>query len=169
MAAFTEDQQSHMDWEILRNSSVSLYLNRQYLEEDVQWFRENHYRVYAFDCTTWFSRDSMHSDFQSTLSFPGYYGRNLDALWDCLSAMSIPDEGGALLVLDGFNGYAKNCGAVPTHSGKPEAEVILDILASASRYFSLTGKRFIWFSLMIRGCDSSDWAVRRLNGTGASG
>jgi hypothetical protein len=157
-----------MDWEILRNSSVSLYLNRQYLEEDVQWFRENHYRVYAFDCTTWFSRDSMHSDFQSTLSFPGYYGRNLDALWDCLSAMSIPDEGGALLVLDGFNGYAKNCGAVPTHSGKPEAEVILDILASASRYFSLTGKRFItlvqsddpWMRFERLGGASTQWNRR---------
>ena len=110
----------------------------------------------------------MHSDFQSTLSFPGYYGRNLDALWDCLSAMSIPDEGGALLVLDGFNGYAKNCGAVPTHSGKPEAEVILDILASASRYFSLTGKRFItlvqsddpWMRFERLGGASTQWNRR---------
>ena len=33
------------------------------------------------------SRDRAHDEIAHALSLPEYYGRNLDALWDCLSAM----------------------------------------------------------------------------------
>ncbi len=168
MAAFTEDQQNRLDWEILRDGSISLYRDHRFLNKDIQWFRENLYEVYSFDCTAWLLKNDMYADFQSTLSFPAYFGRNLDALADCLSDLAILDEGGLAVVLDGFNAYAKNCGAALTHSGRPEAEVILDILAHASRTFSLAGKRLVtlvqtndpWMRFERLGGQSTQWNRR---------
>jgi len=33
------------------------------------------------------TRESAHDELARVLSFPDYYGRNLDALWDCVSTM----------------------------------------------------------------------------------
>jgi len=32
----------------------------------------------------------MHQHLQERLSFPDYYGQNLDALWDCLNYVDLP-------------------------------------------------------------------------------
>ena len=32
----------------------------------------------------------MHQQLQECLSFPDYYGQNLDALWDCLNYIDLP-------------------------------------------------------------------------------
>ena len=37
------------------------------------------------------SREAAHAHIAETLALPEYYGRNLDALWDCLSEMSGAD------------------------------------------------------------------------------
>lgn len=34
----------------------------------------------------------IHEKIQEGLEFPNYYGRNLDALWDCLTDMDAPVE-----------------------------------------------------------------------------
>ncbi|MBO5066568.1 MAG: barstar family protein [Clostridia bacterium] len=34
----------------------------------------------------------IHEKIQEGLKFPGYYGKNLDALWDCLTDMDSPVE-----------------------------------------------------------------------------
>ncbi len=36
------------------------------------------------------NRDELHNTIAWQLQFPDYYGRNLDALWDLLSAWSTP-------------------------------------------------------------------------------
>ena len=36
---------------------------------------------------TMISRDRAHDEIAHGLSLPDYYGRNLDALWDCVSSM----------------------------------------------------------------------------------
>jgi Barstar (barnase inhibitor) len=81
----------------------------------------------------------MHADFQRTLSFPAYYGVNLNALNDCLSDLPVPEAGGIALSFTQFEKYAIGAGADLMVSGRPAAEVVVDILADTSRYFLLTG------------------------------
>lgn len=35
--------------------------------------------------------EGLHEMFKETFDFPDYYGRNLDALWDCLTDLSIDE------------------------------------------------------------------------------
>lgn len=42
----------------------------------------------VIDCISVSSRADLHQIFAEALSFPDYYGKNLDALYDCLTGMS---------------------------------------------------------------------------------
>lgn len=42
------------------------------------------------DCSVITSREVLHDTFASTLHFPYWYGRNLDALYDCLTGIGEP-------------------------------------------------------------------------------
>lgn len=145
MAAFVQQDRygDRLDWKILCDGSIALYWRREFLDEDIHWLRQQNYQVFSFDCERWASREEMHADFQRALKFPDYYGKNLDALNDCLRDLSVPDAGGIGLALTRFDAYAKGPGAEILGSGRPEAEIVLDILAGVSRYFLLTGRRFL--------------------------
>jgi hypothetical protein len=144
MAIFAdnEEDKTRVDWHILRDGSVSLYLRPQYLNEDVEWLRRHGYQIFQCDCSQWTTEEAMHAGFQQALSFPAYYGKNVNALADCLSDLPVPDAGGTALVLHRFDAYAKGAGTAPMHFGRTEGEVVLDILALTSKNFMLRGKRF---------------------------
>lgn len=42
----------------------------------------------TIDCSNIRSREDLHRLFQEALSFPEWYGSNLDALYDCLTEIS---------------------------------------------------------------------------------
>lgn len=42
------------------------------------------------DALTMSNREALHERLKTAFGFPDYYGRNLDALWDLLSAWSTP-------------------------------------------------------------------------------
>lgn len=44
----------------------------------------------TIDCRGCIPRSALHETFANALSFPDHYGRNLDALHDCLTALSQP-------------------------------------------------------------------------------
>jgi hypothetical protein len=140
-----------------------LYRDPAILAQDMRWLTNEKYQLYSLDCQRWISDDLMHADWQLILSFPDYYGRNLDAFNDCLSDLSVPDVGGTALVLGRFDAYSKKAGAVVMHSGRTGAEVVLDILARTSRYFLLTGRRF--FTLVHTNDPTADYG--RLGGESA--
>jgi hypothetical protein len=149
MAPFTnarEDWQ-RLDWQILRDGGITLYCRPKYLAEDVQWLASRNYAIYNFDCAKWRSDDELYSDFASVLRLSEWWGRdwgrNLDALDDCLSDLPIRDDGGAALVLRRFDAYARGCGAALVSSGGSRADALLDIVVRASRLFLLTGKRLL--------------------------
>jgi hypothetical protein len=129
MAAFDAQDQTKeaLDWVIMRDGGIALYWRREYLGEDLEWFRQQNYQLYSFNCEKWTS-GGMHADFERTLSFPSYYGSNLDALWDCLQDLSVPQRGGTLVVLNRFDAFQKGCGAALLPSGRAEGEIVLDIL-----------------------------------------
>jgi ribonuclease inhibitor len=39
------------------------------------------------------SQEDLHGQIAAALEFPSYYGKNLDALWDCLSDYTISLQG----------------------------------------------------------------------------
>ena len=44
-------------------------------------------KEYIIDGAKMTSRAAAHDELARALSLPAYYGRNLDALWDCVSTM----------------------------------------------------------------------------------
>jgi len=40
------------------------------------------------DCSKIYTKEDLHRIFRETLSFPDWYGNNLDALYDCLTDIS---------------------------------------------------------------------------------
>lgn len=47
-------------------------------------------KTVVIDGREMYSRDAAHAYLANVLSFPGYYGKNLDALYDCLTDISEP-------------------------------------------------------------------------------
>lgn len=69
------------------------------------------------------------------LGFPGHFGHNLDALYDCLAELADNVESGLLLVLEGASGYAR---AEPEEFG-----AAVDVLRDAADYWKETGKTLV--------------------------
>jgi Barstar (barnase inhibitor) len=137
------DDWQRLDWQILRDGGIQLYWRREYLIEDSQWLAKHDYDVFEFACETWESQDDMFSDFARVLRLPDYVGRNFDALDECISDLPLTESRGAAIVLAGFDAYAAGAGAAPMERLRNEAEVLLDIIASASRFHLLNGNRLV--------------------------
>ena len=54
---------------------------------------------FILDCSKMVSMSEIHEQLKNTLPLPGYYGKNLDALWDILSELSEPME----IILENFS------------------------------------------------------------------
>jgi hypothetical protein len=124
-----------VDWKLLQNGAVTLYFRLHVLAADVEWLENHGYRVDSFDCSVWVGQREMHEAFSSKLEFPEYYGRNLNALNDCLGDIEIPDDGGRVLVLNKYDSFAAKF--------PPVAWSVLDIMETNSRQVLLLGKRLI--------------------------
>jgi RNAse (barnase) inhibitor barstar len=137
VATFTDDPSEfqRLDWRLLQNGPVVLYLRRDVLEPDLAWLQEHHYEVKWLDCLAWSDERSMHLAMASTLSFPDYYGMNLNALNDCVSDLGIPAEGGLVLVFSRFDAFSSR--------HEDAAQGVLDILAGNARRFLLFGRRLL--------------------------
>jgi hypothetical protein len=85
-----EDQAKEaLDWVILRDGGITLYWRREYLQEDLKWFRQQNYQLYSFNCEKWTS-GGMQADLGRTLNFSSYYGRHLDAFQKGRGAALLP-------------------------------------------------------------------------------
>jgi RNAse (barnase) inhibitor barstar len=149
-----------LDWQILRDGGISLYWRAEYLAEDAQWLSNHDYNLYDFDCATWVSREDMFSDFGRALHFPEWWGRNFDALDDCITELELPESPGAAIVLRHFDVYAFHAEARTLPSGETEAVVLLDMLASASRFHLLNGRRLV----VLVQSDDPELTLKKLGG-----
>ena len=139
MAAFSTDQSEwqRLDLRLLQNSPVALYFRPGVLNEDTAWLRAEGYQIDEFDCATWHAEPDFHTDIAARLAFPDYYGRNLNAFNDCIGDIEVPDAGGKAIVFRRFDLFAQRQPRV--------AQVILDIMASASWHHLLFGRRLLTF------------------------
>ncbi len=85
----------------------------------------------------------MFSDFARVLRWPDYFGRNFDALDECIADLPLTENRGAVMVLTRFDAYAAGSGSAPMEGVKNEAEAVLDSIASASRFHLLNGNRLV--------------------------
>ena len=143
MAIFKAGEENDLDYVAVRDGGVLLYRKLNYIEEDIQWLRERNYRIYEFDCAAWTSEMALHENLRSALSFPDYYGNNLNALDECMSDdLVVPDPGGLVLVLNHYDRIFKPASGLASE-GRGTAEVVLSIFADAVRYHMLFGRRLL--------------------------
>jgi RNAse (barnase) inhibitor barstar len=137
MAVFQDQPTTwqRLDWRLLQHGAISMYLRPVVLEDDISWLVENGYRLDRLDCSGWVDKDVAHTALSEALAFPDYYGRNLDALVDCMSVLEVPSEAGRVIVFERFD--------VPAATLGDFAYVVLDIMASTARDKLLFGQRLI--------------------------
>lgn len=151
MAVFKADEvhDEQLDWTILRDGGVCLYWRQEILTDELNWLKLNGYKIISFEvaewqsASEWESRRRMHESLKAQLSFPDYYGKNLDALDECmLDDLVVPDSGGLALVLNHYDRFSH---PVHTHASDEIsiAEVVLSIFAKAVRYHMLFGRRLL--------------------------
>ena len=135
MSVFRDNPEEwqRLDLSLLKNGSIHLYYCPSVLREDVEWLRGHGYRLDSFDCSRWETEQVMHEELASRLEFPGYYGKNLDALNDCLSDMPVPDNGGRILVFNRYDAFTANVQKVAWH--------VLDIIDRNAWLHLLFGRR----------------------------
>lgn len=127
---------SRVDWAILIQGSISLYYDENILEKDLDWLKNNEYRVINLDFNTIKSTKKFHEIVKKVCEFPDYYGENMSALSDCLMHdLEIPFESGCVLVLKKYNIF---------YEKEPDfAHDILERLDETSRRRILMGERLI--------------------------
>lgn len=143
MSAFDPEADLGQDlgFRLLRNTPVTLFYRRHILEETSAWLAEHGYQITVLDASSWSAEADLHRDVAQALSFPDYYGRNLNALNDCLRDVVTQDYGwdphatGLVLVFTGYDTFAAKC-------PRP-AQIVLDLLAQHSRVAALFGRRMI--------------------------
>jgi RNAse (barnase) inhibitor barstar len=151
MAVFKADElhDEQLDWTILRDGGVCLYWRQEILTDELNWLKSNEYKIISFEAAEWQSASEweserrMHESLKAQLSFPDYYGKNLDALDECmLDDLVVPDSGGLALVLNHYDRFS-NPVDLPASGERRTAEVVLSIFAKAVRYHMLFGRRLL--------------------------
>lgn len=143
MGAFDPDawQRDPPDLRLLAPASVRLFWRRTVLDETTTWLRRDGYQVTELDAARWLAASDLHDAFADAFDFPEHYGRNLDALADCLGEVatygygSSPAAAGLVLTLHRYDTYAS---ADPDTAG-----AVLDIFAGAARTGLLIGHRML--------------------------
>lgn len=143
MSAFDPDawRRHQLDYSLLAESSVRLFWRRAVLDEAAGWLRRHAYQVVELDAADWRNDTDMHNAFAAALGFPRHYGRNLDALNDCLSEVAGYEYGssrsatGLVLVIRRYDAFA---------AARPDtAAAVLDIVATTARAGLLIGHRIL--------------------------
>jgi hypothetical protein len=130
-----------LDFLLVRNSVVTLFWRTSLFAEATNWMRQNGYTTVSLDASTWQSDDDLHRDIAAALGFPDYYGKNLDALNDCLRDVVGYEYGttreatGLAITFAGYDTFARR---------RPRtAQIVLDIVADQARRAMLTGHRML--------------------------
>jgi hypothetical protein len=90
--------------------------------------------LYRVDARPARTRSAVLGLLSRTLAFPSWFGRNWDALEDCLTDLSWIEAPGLVIVIEGFSTYAK---------ADPDGfAILLDIFKSSAEYWRGEGRPF---------------------------
>jgi hypothetical protein len=130
-----------LDFRLMFNSFVTLFWREHLLTEATEWMRTHGYTVKSLDAGGWNTDEDLHRDIATALDFPDYYGRNLNALNDCLRDVvdyaygTTRDATGLLITFAGYDAF--------TRKRPRTAQIVLDIMADRAREAMLTGHRML--------------------------
>ncbi|WP_338891929.1 barstar family protein [Rhodococcus sovatensis] len=130
-------QRQGFDWGLLQNGFVHTCRDRFTLDTAASNLADLNYLIHTFDAGSWSDVADMHTAFAETMSFPAYYGRNLDALNDVLSDVSRysygsdPHSAGTVVTIAGFDSLLQ--------LDRRTALLVLDIFARQARLAALYG------------------------------
>jgi hypothetical protein len=74
------------------NAFLYLYVRRSYFDEDLTILRAHGWGHVALDASHWQDGDAMDDAFATAFGFPEYYGRNFNALLDCMRGTAAGGE-----------------------------------------------------------------------------
>ena len=120
---------------------MTLFWRTSLLDEAIEWFDQAGYTIVRLDARRWNTPAEMHQDIAAALDFPDYYGRNLDALNDCLGDVidytygTSQTAAGLLVTISGYDTFV--------HASPHTAQAVLDIIAGNARLGALTGHRLL--------------------------
>ncbi len=144
MAAWDADGEiTHpVDFRLVRDGFVTMFWQPSLSDDTLDHLRSRAYRVVEFDGRAWSSAADMYEDLASQLGFPDYFGRNLDALNDCMGDVVSGSYGwdaatdtGLVIALKAFDAFAER--------DRRTAQIVLDIVATRARFAMLIGHRII--------------------------
>ena len=116
MAAFDLDAvtQHPPDFQLVAGGGATLFLRETVLHEAEQALQDLGYAHVVLDAHAWRDASDLHEAVADALAFPSYYGRNFDALDDCLGDVAHGDYGwspatstGLMTVVRGFGDFAR--------------------------------------------------------------
>ncbi|GEL94042.1 barstar family protein [Cellulomonas composti] len=129
------------DFNLVRGGGVALYLDPAVLREAEEGLETLAYDRTHIDAATW-DELTLHDAVAAALDFPNYYGRNLDAMADCLGDVAHGDYGwnvertGLAVTLANFGVFARR---------QPDlATALADLFTATSRYGLVFGHRLLW-------------------------
>jgi|LNFM01.1.fsa_nt_gb RNAse (barnase) inhibitor barstar len=91
-------------------------------------------RYFTLDASSARTKSQVLGLLGRTLAFPSWFGRNWDALEDCLTDLSWIDEAGIVMHVEGYTSYAES---------DPDGFIILlDIFKTSAEYWRGEGRGF---------------------------
>ena len=143
MASFPlgADVGQRLDWVLLQNGFVTLFWNNSIFGDTQDELDSEGYQVIGLDATGWTTDERMYDDISAAFDLPGYFGRNLNAVVDCLRDVARFDYGadptatGTVVAIERIDALGQRSTDL--------ARQLLDVLADAGRYAMLFGHRFI--------------------------
>jgi Barstar (barnase inhibitor) len=129
------------DWELLQNGLVTLFCSKRIFDADIAELADIGYHVVELDAGEWGTTEAALLAIGMAFDFPDYYGRNMNALVDCLRDVATFDYGsdpastGTVVAIDRLEALARR---------DPDLVwSLLNILADTGRQALLIGHRFI--------------------------
>jgi hypothetical protein len=118
-----------------------MFFSTEVLRSNVAWLSDHGYRVVHLEASRWRIEQDVHADLALALNFPDYYGRNLDALNECLSDVAGCDYGfseadaGLVLVMRGIDRFMQR---------QPRLALdLMDAVVGTARGAALFGHRIL--------------------------
>ena len=142
MPVFPRDLASpQLDFFLMRDSVVTLFWREDLFDEALSELRNLGYKVITLESEVFPDVEALLVAIGRALNFPDYFGRNLDALNDCLRDVatfdygSDPDSTGTVMSFRHYDRIVK--------LGRDGAEAILDIFTDRARDGLLFGHRMM--------------------------